>query len=642
MDIKFMRTKKIIIPVMAAIILVSQLTGCAALSSNEMLEMIDQGQTIVLEVNQPSYNIVIKGEQKVDVTWVQLDQLKTFNEGFRQGVDEAFNINTILDTGSGIGGKQGCLYVVKVNGVEMRSGNTTIEDAFRNKTFVTKYWNNAETRNALMDLAEKAYTDVDENSPYATEAVLNAYFNLLNDAENPDAFNATQSVTREEFYTLLFKATEGVHDLGYTPSTDSFAAAVGGDTEYTMYAKEVADLGFLTTENKSLDGTNIKGSISRAEAVYMLVQQNFPDLYNSVSDKDAAFSDCKNAGDLALKQGFKEVVEHERVNEQTGKTEKWEETVEKDRWQTYTLAHMFKNPDKGMQSDLYKAMVVAKQVGMIDEAESRWDETLSKSEAIELVVNTQLAKNNVYGYMTEIEYAEMEAPSNYADYAQGEEGISVPGVVDTEQQIIDGIDIELADLTPTQIDLFKNVAHGFIDNVLEGTMTTSELAENQAFILDTYIMANELPANGRELFNEWKESVDYYGKLAEWLMNNGLTAEVETIKPQVSEKDSDTREEHKADTVVQQTNKPKPSEKQEQTQKQEVTSKPIKPSNNTPKEEVVGTPGDVVSAGGGNGDNFTKAEDAGNAFEDSVVRAVMATYGVSRAEAERMIANGEI
>ena len=79
MDIKFMRTKKIIIPVMAAIILVSQLTGCAALSSNEMLEMIDQGQTIVLEVNQPSYNIVIKGEQKVDVTWVQLDQLKTFN-----------------------------------------------------------------------------------------------------------------------------------------------------------------------------------------------------------------------------------------------------------------------------------------------------------------------------------------------------------------------------------------------------------------------------------------------------------------------------------------------------------------------------------------------------------------------------------
>lgn len=239
------------------------------------------------------------------------------------------------------------------------------------------------------------------------------------------------------------------------------------------------------------------------------------------------------------------------------------------------------------------------------------------------------------------EYAEMEAPSNYADYAQGEEGISVPGVVDTEQQIIDGIDIELADLTPTQIDLFKNVAHGFIDNVLEGTMTTSELAENQAFILDTYIMANELPANGRELFNEWKESVDYYGKLAEWLMNNGLTAEVETIKPQISEKDSDTREEHKADTVVQQTNKPKPSEKQEQTQKQEVTSKPIKPSNNTPKEEVVGTPGDVVSAGGGKSTVTDSENVVGGGFEASLAEDIAITEGISFEEALQRVKNGQ-
>ena len=630
-----MRTKKIIIPVMAAIILVSQLTGCAALSSNEMLEMIDQGQTIVLEVNQPSYNIVIKGEQKVDVTWVQLDQLKTFNEGFRQGVDEAFNINTILDTGSGIGGKQGCLYVVKVNGVEMRSGNTTIEDAFRNKTFVTKYWNNAETRNALMDLAEKAYTDVDENSPYATEAVLNAYFNLLNDAENPDAFNATQSVTREEFYTLLFKATEGVHDLGYTPSTDSFAAAVGGDTEYTMYAKEVADLGFLTTENKSLDGTNIKGSISRAEAVYMLVQQNFPDLYNSVSDKDAAFSDCKNAGDLALKQGFKEVVEHERVNEQTGKTEKWEETVEKDRWQTYTLAHMFKNPDKGMQSDLYKAMVVAKQVGMIDEAESRWDETLSKSEAIELVVNTQLAKNNVYGYMTEIEYAEMEAPSNYADYAQGEEGIVTgEGLENLEQQIVDASDITLADLTSTQIQIFTETAYSFVENVKEGSMSLSDLAENQEYLIDTYIMVNELPSNARHLFNDWKESVDYYGKLAAWLGGVETVAPEQVARPEVTpEKEVEKTEQ--GVQVQQPASKPKPSESQVKDQVEHAQSKPITPSQNTPKEEVP-QQGSVTTASGTADDTVRSDEVAGSGYDRAlmaVAQDLAATKGISLEEA---------
>lgn len=202
-------------------------------------------------------------------------------------------------------------------------------------------------------------------------------------------------------------------------------------------------------------------------------------------------------------------------------------------------------------------------------------------------------------------------------------------------------DMELGELSEEQIDIFKSVAHEFIDNVLNGEMTVAEMVDSQLFILDTYIMANELPANGRELFNEWKESVDYYGKLAEWLMNNGLTAEVETIKPQVSEKDSDTREEHKADTVVQQTNKPKPSEKQEQTQKQEVTSKPIKPSNNTPKEEVIGTPGDVVSAGGGKSTVTDSENVVGGGFEASLAEDIARTEGISFEEALQRVKNGQ-
>lgn len=200
-------------------------------------------------------------------------------------------------------------------------------------------------------------------------------------------------------------------------------------------------------------------------------------------------------------------------------------------------------------------------------------------------------------------------------------------------------DMELGELSEEQIDIFKSVAHEFIDNVLNGEMTVSEMIDSQLFILDTYVMSNELPQNGAKLFGEWKTSVNYYELLAEWLVNNGLSG-VEDIMPNIPT-DEEVNETQQQETVVTpQQNKPQPSEKQEQTQKQEVTSKPIKPSNNTPKEEVVGTPGESVTASGGSAP--TKAEDTGNTFEDSVIRAVMATYGVSRAEAERMIANGEI
>lgn len=78
---------------MTLIIMASQLVGCAVVESSEMVKMIDAGESIVLEVASPSYNVVVQGEQKEDIEWIELDQLKTYNDGFRQGFDEVFNIN---------------------------------------------------------------------------------------------------------------------------------------------------------------------------------------------------------------------------------------------------------------------------------------------------------------------------------------------------------------------------------------------------------------------------------------------------------------------------------------------------------------------------------------------------------------------
>ena len=190
--------------------------------------------------------------------------------------------------------------------------------------------------------------------------------------------------------------------------------------------------------------------------------------------------------------------------------------------------------------------------------------------------------------------------------------------------------LSLGELTEEQIDLFKLTAGGNVYDVLEGLITMDELESIQEEMLEIYVKMQALPNNGLELFDEWKESVGYYDLLSEWL------ADMET-----PESDTDTREEHKADTVVQQTNKPKPSEKQEQTQKQEVTSKPIKPSNNTPKEEVVGTPGDVVSAGGGKSTVTDSENVAGGGFEASLAEDIAITEGISFEEALQRVKNGQ-
>lgn len=397
---RFMSILRIVLPMLTLIILCSQVTGCAILNSKDMVKMINAGQSITLELAKPTYQIVVKGTQQ-DIDWVQLDQLKS-NKVLRVGFDEAFNINTVTE--SGVNGKSGCLYVDQA---EDRNGNTTLADGFRNKVFI-KYWNDPKVKSSLTKLADEEYTDID--GKYAIEGALNSYYNLLPDALNPSSFNPTQSLSREQFYSLVYKASQGVKNI--TPDK-SFEDAIGGATKLSKYAQEIANKGFLSVEDKSLDFNSYTGSISRAEAIYLVVNTNFADKLGAVTGKEKSYSDCKNAGDLANDAGFK------------AKNKDTKEIMGKDRWQLYTLAYMLQHPDKGMEQELYKSMVVAKQLGLIDGDTSRWDEPISKSEAIDLVVYVQLAKNKVYGYLSTVEYGKI----NKAKFN-----------VSTEERVVTGVD----------------------------------------------------------------------------------------------------------------------------------------------------------------------------------------------------------
>ena len=218
--------------------------------------------------------------------------------------------------------------------------------------------------------------------------------------------------------------------------------------------------------------------------------------------------------------------------------------------------------------------------------------------------------------------------------------IEIEETSDIEETEAEATILTLEELTDEQLDLFRITAEGNVYDIVDGIRTVEEVEKTQEDALEIYIKMGTLPDNAQKLFGEWKESVNYYELLSDWLLDKGVMEEAEAVRPVLPEEEVEDKIESKP--IVQNQNKPKPTEKQEQTQHKEITQKPVTPSNNTPSDgEVVGTPGEVITPNGG-GSTITEAEEVMGSFEDSIIRAVMATYGVSREEAQKMIASGDI
>lgn len=142
-----MSVKKIVIPTLTVVIMMSQLLGCKAVSQSELLQMINNGDMIEIEVAVP-----INQEQGEESTlsWEQLASL-TSHPDLRKEWDNTLNITSFSD------GKNGVLYV-NTNGEN--EPNNTLRVALHNREFI-KALENKDTVEALANAAELAYTDID-------------------------------------------------------------------------------------------------------------------------------------------------------------------------------------------------------------------------------------------------------------------------------------------------------------------------------------------------------------------------------------------------------------------------------------------------------------------------------------------------
>jgi hypothetical protein len=430
---KHNHTKEMLLAI--GILATAQLMSCASASQSELLSMINQGQAIEIEVATP-INEEQGTEQSLD--WEQLALLTT-NPDLRKSMDDILMISN-TDTG-----KNGVLYV---NSDGENEPNNTLRVALHNREFV-KFLEDDSSLSELAEAAADNYVDVEADVDDLQKAVymgINGYFNLLPDS-SPNYANPDSTIQRNEFMAMVFRAETPVQDL---EADSTFATAVG-TSDYNLYAQGVVDSSYLDLASQSLNNMTYNGTITRAEAIYLLVTRYFADDYANLDLKSdsTTFTDAKDGGNIAEDQKF------------------IEDATEKSYWKSYELTYALQNPDKGLPTDLYKALVVASNKGLIS-AETRWDEGLTKSEAIELLVET----------------LEQEQGIDIFNAKQGTiEGYEAPA--DQDQSDTTSDDTTGVDSTSTNIELDEDEYQGDDE---EETTDSTEITRTSGYRTDEEVL----------------------------------------------------------------------------------------------------------------------------------------------------------
>ncbi len=349
-----MKMKKTIIGVLSLAIVASQLCGCAGSSRDELSSMVNTSSTVEIEVSEPiSSTDSTTGDPdpvvKEALRWEKLGNLSTYVP-VRRAVNEAFGIT---------GASNGSIYV---DGEGNQNINNTLYNALKNTAF-TSVLNDPSAMNSLSLAAADNFIDLSEGDNIP--AVFNSYWDLLPEEDGKEAaeFNGSTALTRAQAMTLVMRAMTQVTDNGAPKANADFTNAVGGSL-YTDFASYMSENVYMGTADKSLTSDTFNGSMTRAEYIYMVMNAVYGSDEVASFNKDVSLSDCKDGGDIASEQSY------------TGNN-----------GTAYEIAYMLQNPDGGVSTKLYKAIAMANDLGIIS-AETRWDESITKSEAIQIFIDT--------------------------------------------------------------------------------------------------------------------------------------------------------------------------------------------------------------------------------------------------------------
>lgn len=280
------------------------------------------------------------------ISWTPVGELTDHAE-LRASIDKYLGV-----TGEGKN-KQGSLYT----NIKGKNDYNNVFSVAMNNSAVKKALNT--NKNFIANAACNSYTDLDiDDEEKCVNMALNAYFNLLPDGTEA---NADASLTRAQFMAMVMRADTPVTEI----KTDTAFEKSVGQSEYNKYAQSVNKDSYLTLNNQLYNS-----SMTRAEAVYTIVSRYYTDSLKNASSSASCYTDAKDGGAVA---------KSDRAS---------------------ALNNSISNPDSGMDRELYKSLCVAKEKNLLTSARSRWDEAITKNEAIALlrsVYTNKLVECNAKG-----------------------------------------------------------------------------------------------------------------------------------------------------------------------------------------------------------------------------------------------------
>jgi hypothetical protein len=355
---KFMRTKRIVIPTLTLLLIASQLTGCGVTNKSGALQLLrDNGEAIEIEVAEPVNSTGDLDLTDDNCTWLPLASLDTASSLRKSWED------TLLISGT-TGNKNGVLYVDSEGN---QDNNNTLQTALHNRAFTTVLDDEVESLK-LAQAVDDYYADTQElENDYKVLIGISSYFNLLDD-EQPNYATPYDTLTRLQFYSMVYKSITPATDI---PESDSdelqFTESVGSYSELNYYASQIESKAYINTTDNSLNEKTVNGKISRGEAIYLLMNTFYSDELSTVDTSTIKFSDCES---------------------QTKQFTKEDGTDGDTYLDSYRAQVSYNNEDEyGCKDEIYKALILANQKGIIG-TETRYDEAITKVEAIQFIVDT--------------------------------------------------------------------------------------------------------------------------------------------------------------------------------------------------------------------------------------------------------------
>lgn len=422
------------------------MTGCGRDAlQQEMLSAQSNNSSIKITSNSEANTV-----EREEITWGELDQLTSYKD-IRKVWDDKLQI-VKFDNSS----KNGVIYI-DLDGAW--SGNNTLYNAFQNKVFMTKYWSDGTIKSALAEPAIEQFSDIGNEST-GLYASVNAYYNIF--PTNKDKTSGlTDVISRAEAMSAIYR---GDTPAVFLEENADFTKAVG-ESMYNTYAFGVADESYIDYKNGGLCYDTYNSAITRAEALYMLVQRYWADEYNNLTSVNGEFTDCTNAGDVATELGLKD----------------------KYAWQAYELDYCLQT-GCGCPEDLYKALVVAKNHGLIG-SETKWDQTLMGGTLLGYMISAYTSIYNTDGFSVNAKLGENVGESL----------------------------IEVAEETPEEPEITEETIGSVVVSQVRDVTNLDDLFKIYGDEID---MTNEEIANAYDVASQWTfEAADQWMEVAHcgWL-----------------------------------------------------------------------------------------------------------------------------